>query len=402
MSSKKTFFSLNTLKQFDAFAKPLEEVQIKTVWGGVVSLVCFLTIGFLMMSNLFEYLDTTPTEELFVDTSRNKKLQINLDIIVPRISCDYLSLDAVDSSGEQHLHIDHNIYKRRLDLNGKPISDPKKADGVGSKEVNKALSNKHSQTNVSDVVAPSCGSCYGAESSSILCCNTCDDVRRAYKLKSWDFNPSVIEQCKNQNSNSSSENAFKEGCQIFGTLQVNRVGGSFHIAPGTSFSINNMHVHDVHPYSSSSFNTTHIIRHLSFGQKVESIPGHGGNPLDSSETMAFEGGTMFQYYLKIVPTLYQRKDKTVFSTNQFSVTKHNKIISLERGTSGMPGVFFSYELSPIMVKFTERQRLLGHLITQFLCNISGVFICFWMIDILMYKLSKMYNLSTNNLPKTSK
>lgn len=35
MSSKKGFFCLNTLKQFDAFAKPLEEVQIKTVWGGI-------------------------------------------------------------------------------------------------------------------------------------------------------------------------------------------------------------------------------------------------------------------------------------------------------------------------------------------------------------------------------
>lgn len=99
-----------------------------------------------------------------------------------------------------------------------------------------------------------------------------------------------------------------------------------------------------------------------------------------------------------------------------------QIIAFDRGTSGMPGVFFSYELSPIMVKFTERQRLvfnneifynyaniffifsrlLGHLITQFLCNISGVFICFWIIDILMYKISKMYNLHTNNLPKTSK
>lgn len=54
----------------------------------LVSLVCFLTIGFLMMSNLFEYLDNTPTEELFVDTSRNKKLQINFDIIVPKVSCD--------------------------------------------------------------------------------------------------------------------------------------------------------------------------------------------------------------------------------------------------------------------------------------------------------------------------
>lgn len=34
---------------------------------------------------------------------------------------------------------------------------------------------------------------------------------------------------------------------------------------------------------------------------------------------------MFQYYVKIVPTLYQRRDNTIFSSNQFSVTKHNKV-----------------------------------------------------------------------------
>lgn len=37
-----------------------------------------------------------------------------------------LALDAMDSSGEQHLQIDHNIYKRKLDLEGKPIEEPKK------------------------------------------------------------------------------------------------------------------------------------------------------------------------------------------------------------------------------------------------------------------------------------
>lgn len=56
------------------------------------------------------------------------------------------------------------------------------------------------------------------------CCNTCDDVKRAYKLKNWDFHSMDIDQCKNQSSqNEMHEKAFKEGCQIFGTLLVNRV-----------------------------------------------------------------------------------------------------------------------------------------------------------------------------------
>lgn len=39
-----------------------------------------------------------------------------------------LVLDAVDNSGETHLQVDHNIYKRRLNLEGQPISDPEKSD----------------------------------------------------------------------------------------------------------------------------------------------------------------------------------------------------------------------------------------------------------------------------------
>lgn len=37
-----------------------------------------------------------------------------------------LSLDAMDVSGEQHINVEHNIYKRRLDLNGSPLEKPEK------------------------------------------------------------------------------------------------------------------------------------------------------------------------------------------------------------------------------------------------------------------------------------
>ena len=38
----------------------------------------------------------------------------------------------MDTSGEQHLQIEHNIYKRRLDLEGKPIEDPQKEEIGGT------------------------------------------------------------------------------------------------------------------------------------------------------------------------------------------------------------------------------------------------------------------------------
>ena len=37
----------------------------------------------------------------------------------------------MDTSGETHIDIVHNIYKRRLDLEGQPIEDPQREQGVG-------------------------------------------------------------------------------------------------------------------------------------------------------------------------------------------------------------------------------------------------------------------------------
>jgi hypothetical protein len=41
--------------------------------------------------------------------------------------------------------------------------------------------------------------------------------------------------------------------------------------------------------------------------------------------MIFPGATMFNYYIKIVPTLYVNSDGATLPTNQFSVTRHEKV-----------------------------------------------------------------------------
>ncbi|XKL69305.1 hypothetical protein PGB90_007074 [Kerria lacca] len=259
------------------FTKPLEDFQEKTLYGGLVTILCWITIFYLTFRECCDYLKTSWKEEIFVDVSGGSKLLINLDIIVSEISCDYLALDAVDSSGDQHLHIDYNIYKRRLDLNGNPIEPPQKEN---IRPINKTtIVTKQNSSG-------DCGSCYGAGEID-QCCNTCLEVKEAYSKKNWQFKPERFVQCLGEaNSNAS---VFQEGCQLYGTMEVNRVGGSFHIAPGQSFSISHIHVHDVQPYSSQMFNTTHHIRHLSFGKKIMHLNNIQINPLDGYIGHAKEG-----------------------------------------------------------------------------------------------------------------
>lgn len=70
------------------------------------------------------------------------------------------------------------------------------------------------------------------------------------------------------------------------------------------------------------------------------------------------GSSMYQYFIKIVPTTYLKLDNSIIHSNQYSVTKHQKKVSTTSplGDQGLPGVFILYELSPLMVKYTEKSR----------------------------------------------
>ena len=41
-----------------------------------------------------------------------------------------------------------------------------------------------------------CGDCYGAATTEVPCCRTCEDVKRAYTIKGWTFKPEGITQCQ--------------------------------------------------------------------------------------------------------------------------------------------------------------------------------------------------------------
>ncbi|XP_072259301.1 endoplasmic reticulum-Golgi intermediate compartment protein 3 [Pyxicephalus adspersus] len=163
------------------------------------------------------------------------------------------------------------------------------------------------------------------------------------------------------------------------------VAGNFHFAPGKSFQQSHVHVHAVEIHDLQSFgldniNMTHHIKHLSFGRDYPGLV----NPLDGTSVSAMQSSMMFQYFVKIVPTVYVHIDGEVLRTNQFSVTRHEKIANGLIGDQGLPGVFVLYELSPMMVKLTEKHRSLTHFLTGVCAIIGGVFTVAGLIDSLIY------------------
>lgn len=411
---------MEKLKTFDAYAKTIDDFRIKTTSGAVISLLASALIFYLILSEFLLYLKTDVRQELSVDRSFGEKLRINVDITFPRLPCSssfaclrcasawllslclidfslnlpclccivcvcvrwraVLSLDAMDVSGELQIDIDHDVFKKRLDLEGRAISGFER-DSLGRE---KAVDPSAVVAASEPVPANYCGSCYGSESSPNECCNTCDQVRDAYRKKGWAFvQHEGIEQCVREGLSQSLHSETKEGCSVTGHLVVNKMAGNVHVAPGKSYQMAHMHVHDIQTMGATYFNLSHVIRSVSFGT---SFPGVV-NPLDGvAKTSSEATSAVYSYYIKVVPTTYTRDDGTVIKTNQYSVTEHSKLATA--GGQVLPGVFFIFELSPLTVQLSESSRSFAEFVTSLMAIVGGVFTVAGLVDAGVYHTSR--------------
>lgn len=364
----------NRLRRFDLYTKPMEDCRVKTSFGGIITLISFLVICLLFITETWSFLSVQVFEQLYVDsTSADERVEIHFDITLHKLACTIVTIDLMSQSGDSQDGIKDDVFKQRLDNQGKIIEGTKPEKQVVNTNNTKNTESSAANKKEND---EKCGSCYGAIHG---CCNTCEEVREAYRLRGWVLhNPEEVEQCKNDVLLKSLSENQGEGCRLWGKLNVGKVGGNFHIAPGVPSTQASSHYHDFHAISPSRFDSSHTINHLSFGKPY---PGKT-HPLDGHGMHNERGGIMHQYQLKVVPTRYIRNNETPVESHQFAITRLDKDILA--GASGIPGLFFQYEFSPLMVQYEERQRSLSFYLVSLCAIIGGVHTVASLLDAFLY------------------
>ncbi|KAJ3109596.1 Endoplasmic reticulum-Golgi intermediate compartment protein 3 [Physocladia obscura] len=362
-----------SLKDFDSYAKPLEDFTLKTNTGALVSLISYIVIFVLLLSEFTDWRTLQVNPSLDVDIARKEKMEINMNITFPKIPCFLLSIDVMDVSGEHQNDVDHSMTKARLSPEGAHIETSK---GV--------IGEKHDSDPT--VVDPNyCGNCYGGVTPPSGCCNTCEDVRKGYMDRGWSFDrPESIEQCIKEGWTDKIKEQEGEGCNLSGHIEVNKVAGNFHFAPGKSFQQGGMHVHDLATFAKpgAKYDFSHTIHSLSFGPVTSGF----ANPLDNHSKKATKGQYTYQYFIKVVSTKYEYLNSTVFNTNQIAVTEHERDILMPG--AGLPGVFFNFDISPMLVTYKEYKKPFSHFLTDVCAVVGGVFTVGGIIDGLIYTAEK--------------
>ncbi|XP_047252421.1 endoplasmic reticulum-Golgi intermediate compartment protein 3 isoform X1 [Capsicum annuum] len=308
----------------------------------LVSVVGLLIMATLFLHELSYYLNIYTVHQMAVDLRRGENLPIHINMTFPSLPCDVLSVDAIDMSGKHEVDLDTNIWKLRLNSDGRITGTEYLSDLVEKEHE----AHKH------------------------------DGHKEHHEDSDKIHLQGIDEESQNMIKKVKQALAAGEGCRVYGVLDVQRVAGNFHMSVHGL----NIFVAQMIFEKSTHVNVSHIIHDLSFGPKYPGIH----NPLDGTSRILRGASGTFKYYIKVVPTEYRYISKEVLPTNQFSVTEYfSPIHDFERT---WPAVYFLYDLSPITVTIREERRSFLHFITRLCAVLGGTFALTGMLDGWMYKL----------------
>ncbi|KAH6641693.1 endoplasmic reticulum vesicle transporter-domain-containing protein [Chaetomium tenue] len=319
---------------FDAFPKAKPQYVQHTSSGGKWTVAMIVISAVLFWTELSRWWRGEEQHTFAVEKAVSHVLPINLDIVV-NMRCPDLHINVQDAAGDRilaagaltrdgtlwsHWVDGHGVHRLGRDAQGRVVT------GEGyAMEHDEGFGEEH----VHDIVA------LGRQRAK---------WRKTPRL--WGAEP--------------------DSCRVFGSLELNKVQGDFHItARGHGYMEFGEHL------DHNSFNFSHIISELSFGPFLPSLV----NPLDSTVNTAPGHFHKFQYYLSVVPTTYSvghpgDRGSSALFTNQYAVTEQSGAVA----ENMVPGIFVKYDIEPILLSIVETRDSFFVFLIKVVNVVSGVLV----------------------------
>ena len=89
-----------------------------------MSFVCTVILVSLCLTEISKYVAVETKSDMLVDISHHDdRLNINVDIVFPRMPCEILSLDVQDVMGTHIVDVAGELMKKRLSQSGEVLSE---------------------------------------------------------------------------------------------------------------------------------------------------------------------------------------------------------------------------------------------------------------------------------------
>ncbi|RCI13140.1 hypothetical protein L249_1138, partial [Ophiocordyceps polyrhachis-furcata BCC 54312] len=314
---------------FDAFPKSKPQYVTRTSGGGKWTVAMGLVSMVLLWSEMARWWRGSETHAFAVEKGVSQSMQINLDTVV-RMQCGDLNVNVQDAAGDRiragtRLRFDQTSWSQWINAKGihqlGRDSDGRVITGAGWQSL------AHGEEG------------FGEE-------HVHDIVAAGRRTARWAKTPRV--------------HGAPDSCRIYGSLELNKVQGDFHItARGHGYIEGGDHL------DHGKFNFSHIISELSYGPFYPSLV----NPLDRTVNGAKANFHRFQYFLSVVPTVYTVGSRSIV-TNQYAVTEQ----SAEINEMSIPGIFFKYDIEPILLSVEENRDGILVFLVKLINVLSGVLV----------------------------
>lgn len=400
------------MQNFDAFAKPMQEFQVKTKIGGYISITTVVVILYLMVSEIFFFMEVDQKDEMVVDLAQDHQmLDETIILTLPDLPCSIVGMNVVHSKNSENvMHVSHKIIKTRFVWDkatqtkkniGTPIRAGLHKIAASAGEFSDHLAaNFEPETMGHANKRARCMSCYQSTADEDDCCNTCDEVKNAFAAKKWKMaTDHAVEQCQDETYKSFPVQE-EEGCMLEISLQKKKVPAIIQIGMMSDFNKDLLPKTFAAKAAQGYISFTHRVEKMRFGpefpgfipvldgleQKHEHVPlieSWGDQKMESQSEH-------WQYELHLIPTDYQSPMGRVTESHQYSTTHYVKGLNVKQRHRDLPpaGIFFRYEFTAFKVKWKLSYKSFTHFLTNVCAILGGIYAFFGMLDNILYTVSK--------------